>query len=316
MFITSPDHGEMVTRIQHFRPNGPAAEWPLCPVTVHDFDSIHAPHDFWLRTAGPSAPHATFVIRKCRMIDRNEHAAGSQFVEDYLERPIRSDAKVGEFALAKRVEMTVVSGDLARMQKQQIVVVGLQPLNFRPVTRSVVIGQRDEIEPHSTCCFKHTMRRNFRFYAAQHFSMAVAVPGMRMKIACDPRGFVSDHWEGWLFAIELLNCKRIGIRAPLADVWYTENHCPTARLDWTGKVSVARERWTNNDLLRTSSAPTTKSRGPTQAEVDYCASISAGVGQSNLEAPRSRQDIKSSLEQSLVIVMRERARNGQRTRVS
>src|SRR5262245_18725492 len=191
--------------------------------------------------------------------------------------------------------MTVVSGDFARMQKQQIVVVGLQPLDFGPVTRSVVIGQRDEIETHATRCFKHTMRRNFRLYATEHFSMTIAVSGMRMKIACEPRGFVSDHREGWFFAIELLNCDRIGIRALLADVWHTENHRPTARLDWTGKISVAGERWTNNDLLRTSAAPTAESRGPPQAEVDYRASISAGVRQCNLAAPRSRHDIKSSL---------------------
>src|SRR5262249_793378 len=110
------------------------------------------------------------------------------------------------------------------------------------MTRGVVVGQRDEIETRSPRCIKHTMRGNFRLCATEHFSMAIAVPGMGMKITREPSGFMTDHGKRRFFAIELLDRNRIGIRTPFPDVWHTKNDRPTTGLDRARQVPIACER--------------------------------------------------------------------------
>src|SRR5262245_46229138 len=110
------------------------------------------------------------------------------------------------------------------------------------MTRGVVVGQRDEIETCSSRCVKHTMRGNFRLYAAEHSIVAIAVSLMGVKIACKPRGFIPDHGKRRFFAIELLDRNRIGIRTPFPDVWHTNYDRPTTGLDRARQVPIAGER--------------------------------------------------------------------------
>src|SRR5262245_61807605 len=195
------------------------------------------------------------------------------------------------------------------MQQQQIVVVGLQPLHVRPVALCVVIRQRDEIQACSPRSIEYAMRRNFRLYVSCHYRTAIAVSRMRMKVASEPGGLMTDHWKGRFLAIQLLDCDGVCIHASLPDIRHTENHSPTAWLYRTGKISIAGEGRTNNDVLRTSAAPAPESSGPSQAEIDYGSSIAASISQADPETPCSRSYIESPFEQMLVILAGERTKD-------
>src|SRR5262245_20446522 len=129
-----------------------------------------------------------------------------------------------------------------------------------------------------------------------------------MEITGEPPGLSPDNWKLGFLVFKLFDRNRVTVRASCTDIRDTENDGPSAGLDRSRKISVARNCCADHNDLRPAAAPAAEARWSTKSEIDHGTTIFAGVFQRNLQAADAGSDFELSLEKTLVISMRQRTR--------
>src|SRR5262245_58514372 len=100
---------------------------------------------------------------------------------------------------------------------------------------------------------------------------------MRMEIPRKPPCTPTNNRECGFFLIELFDGDRVGFVCAFPDIRNAEDDGPTACLDWTGKISIARVDRADYNALWSSAAPTAESGWPANAKINHGPAILSGV---------------------------------------
>src|SRR5262249_24304448 len=152
---------------------------------------------------------------------------------------VGANAEVGELAFAEHVEMSVVGRYFSCMEQKQVLIVWLESFDLCPMTRSVVVGQCDEVDTRFTRGIKKSVRRNLPALSFRKLSAPIAVSGMRVEVTGKPSGFVEQDREGRTLVLQLLDSDGIAVGASFPDIRYSKDYRPFARLDRSWKIAVA-----------------------------------------------------------------------------
>src|SRR5215831_14005021 len=107
---------------------------------------------------------------------------------------------------------------------------------------------------------------------------------MRVEVTGKPSGISTDNGKLRFLLVGFFDRDRVTVPASFTDIRYTENYGPAARLDGTRKISIARDRRADHDVLRAAATPAAESGRSAQSEINDGATILPAVIERDLQA--------------------------------